>query len=243
MPQTPKTSLGCSPVFFADDVAVLSSLFTRRTKIPTHKGPRTVQRTIAHVVIRNKSDSPDPGLPPNTPVLCASDEIRNPISPRGTIAKPTIKAGYIEIGLGGFADEFREAIAEGLSSGVADGGRIGRTASSSLAPEFAGVDDESALVISDKGFARLPSDASFSCEGGIVRLSAMGEAQSSAGAGLSTPCPFVVRLSSMGESDGSAGADLSTLRLFIARLAHGRRAGRGISHRPHSTFAAIIKLA
>ena len=71
--------------------------------MPTARGPMIVHNTIAQVTTRKRSegavdDGDEVGVDgrSKTPVLAANAETRKPISPRATIAQPTIAAGYIE---------------------------------------------------------------------------------------------------------------------------------------------------
>lgn len=61
-----------------------------------------VQRRIAQVATRKMSELPPSGGEPNTPLLSASEEIKKPISPRATIALPSINDGYSDCGFGSF---------------------------------------------------------------------------------------------------------------------------------------------
>jgi hypothetical protein len=66
--------------------------------IPTPRGPTTVQITTAQTITRNISSPEDSVLVSfrcfnvNVPELCDRDAIRNPISPRATMARPTSNA-------------------------------------------------------------------------------------------------------------------------------------------------------
>jgi hypothetical protein len=91
-------------------------------------GPIKVQSRIAQVTTRNSSVLPPS---PKTPFASATELIRNPISPRDTMALPSIAAGYRDFGLGR-VDLFRVVFAVGLLSCVDNSlpgvSRLGSTA-------------------------------------------------------------------------------------------------------------------
>src|ERR1700761_8213017 len=96
MPQEPRASLLPGPVSRCKRL-------TRLTMSPTVTGPMRVQRNIAHVTVTKTSELLLVcGLllvVRHMPLLSASDEMRKPISPRATIAHPSIDAGYRDTGL------------------------------------------------------------------------------------------------------------------------------------------------
>lgn len=118
-PQTPSTSLrpstACSPFF--------CSFLTRLTNSPTVNGPTIVHSMIAHVTTRKISSGPldEAEAEENIPLLSAIDEIKNPISPRATIALPIIAPGYSEMGFLG-SGEVSWAAGAALSRSVSRAG-------------------------------------------------------------------------------------------------------------------------
>lgn len=96
-PHTPNTSSRTILPCFS---APCCNCFTLLTKSPTASGPRIVQSMIAHVTTRKLSELlPFDGNAEYIPLLSATDDIRNPISPRAVMAHPRIEAGYKERGL------------------------------------------------------------------------------------------------------------------------------------------------
>lgn len=106
-PQTPSGSFW-PLAFFLSACCSRLTLFTRR---PTVMGPIRVHSKIAQVTTRNSSVFPPA---PKTSLASATELIKNPISPRDTIALPRIAAGYSDLGLGS-AVRLRVVFAAGLT--------------------------------------------------------------------------------------------------------------------------------
>lgn len=98
IPTTPQTPKGSSR-----PVACLRSVSCNRltclTRSPTVTGAKIVHNRIAQVTIKKSCDPSAPELAPNTPLLSAMELTKKPISPRATIALPSIAAGYSDRGL------------------------------------------------------------------------------------------------------------------------------------------------
>lgn len=91
---TPQTPSGSGlPLPFP--LSNLCNLLTLLTMTPTLTGPMTVHNRIAQVATRKISELPPVAAEPdpNTPVDSARELIKNPISPRATMALPSIAAG------------------------------------------------------------------------------------------------------------------------------------------------------
>lgn len=75
--------------------------------MPILTGPIIVHRRIAHVATRKMSEFSPSCVVPKTLLLSAKEEIKKPISPRATIALPSIRDGYSDCGFGSLRGDWR----------------------------------------------------------------------------------------------------------------------------------------